>query len=359
MLSLLSHDLYFFLIGFLCVCVGVSLGFGLRTCGLTAQEVRAAFGMSSVEKKAYSKLGLRALLYYVTTTLIAALTGIALTSIIQPGKVHSHSEMSSSENIGVHTVDSFLDLLRNMFPSNLVEACFKKVNNAVSIFLFFSDSSDLFLLTIAVAGSSDGINILGLLVFCTALGLVLGGMENKGQPLRDFFTCLNTAIMNLVNIVMCSATLPVTFHCMEEMHKMDKKVTRFMLPLGATMNMDGAALYEAVAALFIAQIHNIDFSIGQIVILSFIVTAASTGAAGIPQAGMVSMLIVLTSVGLPAESISLLMLVDWILDRLRTATNVLGDCIGVGVVQHLSRNELERKSMGQTKGSWVKCLAPF
>uniref|UniRef100_A0A8C6UTZ1 Amino acid transporter n=1 Tax=Neogobius melanostomus TaxID=47308 RepID=A0A8C6UTZ1_9GOBI len=292
-------------------------------------------GMSSVEKKAYSKLGLRALLYYVTTTLIAALTGIALTSIIQPGKVHSHSEMSSSENIGVHTVDSFLDLLRNMFPSNLVEACFKKVNNAVSIFLFFKNHAcnltatgaerPIHNETIAVAGSSDGINILGLLVFCTALGLVLGGMENKGQPLRDFFTCLNTAIMNLVNIVMCSATLPVTFHCMEEMHKMDKKVTRFMLPLGATMNMDGAALYEAVAALFIAQIHNIDFSIGQIVILSFIVTAASTGAAGIPQAGMVSMLIVLTSVGLPAESISLLMLVDWILDRLRTATNVLGD----------------------------------
>uniref|UniRef100_A0A8C6UPC7 Amino acid transporter n=1 Tax=Neogobius melanostomus TaxID=47308 RepID=A0A8C6UPC7_9GOBI len=378
-------------------------------------------GMSSVEKKAYSKLGLRALLYYVTTTLIAALTGIALTSIIQPGKVHSHSEMSSSENIGVHTVDSFLDLLRNMFPSNLVEACFKKykteyVKKQVINMTYAGETDE----TIAVAGSSDGINILGLLVFCTALGLVLGGMENKGQPLRDFFTCLNTAIMNLVNIVMwyspvgilfllagqilkmksladisrgvsmyaltviiglfihsfvtlpliyfivvrknpfkfmagllqalttafgtssSSATLPVTFHCMEEMHKMDKKVTRFMLPLGATMNMDGAALYEAVAALFIAQIHNIDFSIGQIVILSFIVTAASTGAAGIPQAGMVSMLIVLTSVGLPAESISLLMLVDWILDRLRTATNVLGDCIGVGVVQHLSRNELER-----------------
>ncbi|TMS09643.1 Caytaxin [Larimichthys crocea] len=99
---------------------------------------------------------------------------------------------------------------------------------------------------------------------------------------------------------------------MEKYHYMDK-VARFMLPIGATMNMDGAALYEAVAALFIAQVNNMEFNLGQIIVLSLIVTAASTGAAGIPQAGFVSMVIVLVSVGLPTEDISLLLIFDWIL----------------------------------------------
>ncbi|XP_033837895.1 excitatory amino acid transporter 4-like [Periophthalmus magnuspinnatus] len=432
------------------VIIGVSLGFWLRTFDMAAQEIlylsfpgellmrvlqqmvlplilsSLITGMSSLENKVYSKIGLRALVYYVVTTVTAAFTGIALASIIQPGKLSKISEMSSTENTDAQTVDSFLDLLRNMFPSNLVEACFKKykteyVATENQVVLNITECGNI-TETIPVPGSSDGLNILGLLVFCTAFGLALGSTGSKGQPLRDFFTCLNSAIMNLINIVIwyspvgiifllagqilkidnladishgvamytlsvivglfihsfvtlpliyfittwknpfkfmlgllqalttafgtssSSATLPVTFYCMEENNKMDKQVTRFMLPIGATMNMDGAALYEAVAALFIAQVNNINFSIGQIIILSFIVTAASTGAAGIPQAGMVSMLIVLTSVGLPAEGISLLMLVDWLLDRLRTVTNVLGDCIGVGVVQHLSRHELQRQS---------------
>uniref|UniRef100_A0A3B4ALP3 Amino acid transporter n=1 Tax=Periophthalmus magnuspinnatus TaxID=409849 RepID=A0A3B4ALP3_9GOBI len=366
------------------VIIGVSLGFWLKTFDMAAQEIlylsfpgellmrvlqqmvlplilsSLITGMSSLENKVYSKIGLRALVYYVVTTVTAAFTGIALASIIQPGKLSKISEMSSTENTDAQTVDSFLDLLRNMFPSNLVEACFKKSLFDISYCFYVilncycrngwrtAIYCCCVLLcsiaeTIPVPGSSDGLNILGLLVFCTAFGLALGSTGSKGQPLRDFFTCLNSAIMNLINIVICSATLPVTFYCMEENNKMDKQVTRFMLPIGATMNMDGAALYEAVAALFIAQVNNINFSIGQIIILSFIVTAASTGAAGIPQAGMVSMLIVLTSVGLPAEGISLLMLVDWLLDRLRTVTNVLGDCIGVGVVQHVSRHELQRQ----------------
>ncbi|MEQ2286065.1 hypothetical protein AMECASPLE_038312 [Ameca splendens] len=92
-----------------------------------------------------------------------------------------------------------------------------------------------------------------------------------------------------------------------------------------------------------------DLNFGQILFLSLIVTAVSTGSAGIPQAGMVSMLIVLSSTGLPTEDISLLLMVDWIVDRIRTAINVLGDCIGVGVVQHLSRHELQKSSPAETR----------
>ncbi|XP_031720762.1 excitatory amino acid transporter 1-like [Anarrhichthys ocellatus] len=426
------------------VASGIGLGFALRHINMSAKDVSyltfpgellmrilqmlvlpliissVIAGMSSVDRTAHGKIGLRAFSYYMVTTLIAAFTGIALAVLMQPGKSSRTASVSSSGNAeAVQIVDSFLDLIRNMNPSNLVEACFRKYKTVYSRSVTAtSEKND----TVPGPGTLDGVNILGLLVFSVAFGLILGKMENEAKPLRDFFDSLNKAIVHLVNIVIwyspvgilfllagqivkmtdtgeigrevamyaltvtagllihslltlpliyfmvtrknpfrfmlsllqalttafgtssSSATLPVTLYCMEENHNMDKQVTRFMLPIGATMNMDGAALYEAVAALFIAQINNMEFNLGQIIALSFVVTAASTGAAGIPQAGMVSMLIVLESAGLPTEDISLLMMVDWILDRLRTTTNVLGDCVGVSVVQHLSTHELQRSS---------------
>ncbi|NXN65707.1 EAA1 protein, partial [Himantopus himantopus] len=110
-----------------------------------------------------------------------------------------------------------------------------------------------------------------------------------------------------------SATLPVTFKCLEEINGVDKRVTRLVLPVGATINMDGTALYEALAAIFIAQVNNFDLNFGQIITISITATAASIGAAGIPQAGLVTMVIVLTSVGLPTDDITLIIAVDWFL----------------------------------------------
>uniref|UniRef100_A0A3B4AN01 Amino acid transporter n=1 Tax=Periophthalmus magnuspinnatus TaxID=409849 RepID=A0A3B4AN01_9GOBI len=337
------------------VIIGVSLGFWLKTFDMAAQEIlylsfpgellmrvlqqmvlplilsSLITGMSSLENKVYSKIGLRALVYYVVTTVTAAFTGIALASIIQPGKLSKISEMSSTENTDAQTVDSFLDLLRYS-PVGIIfllAGQILKIDNLADI----SHGVAMYTLSVIVGLFIHSFVTLPLIYFITT-------WKNPFKFMLGLLQALTTAFGTSSS----SATLPVTFYCMEENNKMDKQVTRFMLPIGATMNMDGAALYEAVAALFIAQVNNINFSIGQIIILSFIVTAASTGAAGIPQAGMVSMLIVLTSVGLPAEGISLLMLVDWLLDRLRTVTNVLGDCIGVGVVQHVSRHELQRQS---------------
>lgn len=105
--------------------------------------------------------------------------------------------------------------------------------------------------------------------------------------------------------------------------------------------MDGTALYEAVAAIFIAQYRDVEMDIVKIIIVTITATAASIGAAGIPQAGLVTMIIVLNAVGLPAEDAALIVVVDWMLDRFRTMLNVLGDAYGCAIVDHLSKDEIE------------------
>lgn len=130
-----------------------------------------------------------------------------------------------------------------------------------------------------------------------------------------------------------SATLPVTMRCVIEQLKVKPEIAGFVLPLGATVNMDGTALYEAAAALFIANLVGIELSNLQQIIVFFTAMLASVGAPGIPSAGMVTMVLVLQSVGLPAEAIAILLPVDRLLDTLRTTVNVEGDIVGSVVVQ--------------------------
>ena len=132
-----------------------------------------------------------------------------------------------------------------------------------------------------------------------------------------------------------SATLPVTLRCTEENLKVRKDITGFVVPLGATVNMDGTALYEAAAALFIANLAGIDLSLGEQLIVFCTAMIAAIGAPGIPSAGMVTMVLVLQSVGLPVEAIAILLPIDRILDTMRTTVNVEGDMIGSLVVQEL------------------------
>lgn len=458
------------------VALGVALGFALRPHNLSIRQVKyfsfpgellmrmlqmlvlplivssLVTGISSLDSKASGKMGIRAIVYYMVTTLIAVFIGIVMVIIIKPGKGSRDSPVASSGSIEpVQAADAFLDLIRNMFPPNLVEACFKQyktlykktvLTKNVTIVVNATEnvnSTDLSQVSnfstvlqtiqetveeaVPVSGSSNGVNALGLVVFSMCFGLVIGNMKQQGQALRDFFDCLNEAIMRLVAIIIwyapvgilfliagkivemkdlaqvggqlgmytvsvivgllihgllvlpllffvvtkknpftfiagllqalitalgtssSSATLPITFRCLEENNHVDKRVTRFVLPVGATINMDGTALYEAVAAIFIAQVNDMDLNFGQILTISITATAASIGAAGIPQAGLVTMVIVLTSVGLPTEDITLIIAVDWFLDRLRTTTNVLGDSFGAGIVEHLSRQELQNQDV--------------
>jgi Na+/H+-dicarboxylate symporter len=132
-----------------------------------------------------------------------------------------------------------------------------------------------------------------------------------------------------------SATLPVTMRCAQQNLGVRRDIAGFVVPLGATINMDGTALYEAAAALFIANLVGVDLSIPQQLIVFFTAMIASIGAPGIPSAGMVTMVMVLQSVGLPAEAIAILLPIDRLLDTFRTTVNVEGDMVGSLVVQKL------------------------
>ena len=136
-----------------------------------------------------------------------------------------------------------------------------------------------------------------------------------------------------------SATLPVTLRCVEQHLHVKRDIAGFVIPLGATINMDGTALYEAAAALFIANLVGIELNGIQQLIVFLTAMIAAMGAPGIPSAGMVTMVMVLQSVGLPAEAIAILLPIDRLLDAFRTAVNVEGDMVGSLVVQKLVRDK--------------------
>lgn len=139
-----------------------------------------------------------------------------------------------------------------------------------------------------------------------------------------------------------NATMPVTMRCATQNMQVKPEVAGFVVPLGATVNMDGTALYEAAAALFVAQLAGIELSLGQQLVICFTTMIAAMGAPGIPSAGMVTMVMVLQSVGLPAEAIAILLPIDRLLDTVRTTVNVEGDMIGSLVVQHVTDTHLSR-----------------
>jgi Na+/H+-dicarboxylate symporter len=153
----------------------------------------------------------------------------------------------------------------------------------------------------------------------------------KKNPIRYIYD-MSQALLTAFSTASSSATLPVTMECAITKAGVSKQSSDLVLPLGATINMDGTALYEAVAAIFIAQALGFDLSLTQNLIIAITATLAAIGAAGIPEAGLVTMLIVLNAVNLPVEFIGLILPVDWLLDRFRTTVNVFGDAVGAAVV---------------------------
>nr|CAD7453690.1 unnamed protein product [Timema tahoe] len=401
-------------------------------------------GMAQLDARCSGRMGMRALIYYITTTVLAAIVGILMVLMIHPGDPRIKTQVEgASTRQDVSTLDAILDIVRNLFPDNLMQACFQQVQTTykkVPQALVFHGpnisgvATPEFIMKRSLV-YKDGTNVMGMIVFCLAFGLLAGQMGPKGRLMVDFFVVLNDIIMKLVGVVMYSpfgilcliagkimsienlsttaqqlglymitvilglmihaiitlpgiyffftrknpavffqgmlqawvtalgtassaATLPVTFRCLEENNMIDKRVTRFVVAVGATVNMDGTALYEAVAAIFIAQMNGIPLGIGEVITVSLTATLASIGAASIPSAALITMLLVLSALGLPTEDISLLFAVDWLLDRIRTSINVLGDGFGAGIVYHLSKDELDKMD-AERNVDLIECgLAP-
>jgi Na+/H+-dicarboxylate symporter len=179
-------------------------------------------------------------------------------------------------------------------------------------------------LTVLVGLAIHGIVVLPLI-------LKIFGRRDPNHYVRG----VGTALLNAFSTASSSATLPLTIQGVEEENGISNRTASFVLPLGATINMDGTALYEAVAAIFIAQVYGISMNPVMQGVIFLTATLAAIGAAGIPEAGLVTMVIVLRAVGLPIEGIGLLLAIDWLLDRFRTTVNVWGDSVGAGVIETL------------------------
>lgn len=185
-----------------------------------------------------------------------------------------------------------------------------------------------------------GTVIIGLAIHALLILPLIFWIVRRQNPYR-FMYQMSQALLTAFSTASSSATLPVTMECAEKNAGISKRSTEFVIPLGATINMDGTALYEAVAAIFIAQAIGFELGMSQQVIIAVTATLAAIGAAGIPEAGLVTMLIVLNAVGLPIEYIGLILSVDWLLDRFRTAVNTFGDSIGAAVVEGTLPNETD------------------
>uniref|UniRef100_A0A3Q3EIP2 Amino acid transporter n=1 Tax=Labrus bergylta TaxID=56723 RepID=A0A3Q3EIP2_9LABR len=422
------------------VLVGVGLGMMVRNMNLTkAQMTYFAFpgemllrmlkmiilplvvcslisGAASLDTRSLGKLGGIAVAYFLVTTLIASGIGVALAFIIKPGvgagALNTNSLGLESVSNNKETADSFLDLARNLFPSNLVAAAFRSV---ISSCVF----------QVPIGTETDGMNILGLVLFAMVFGVALRKLGDEGEELIRFFNAFNEATMVLVSWIMwyipfgimflvgskivemedvvllvtslgkyifasilghvvhggivlpliyfgftrknpfsflsglitpfttafatcsSSATLPSMIKCVEENNGVDKRISRFILPIGATVNMDGAAIFQCIAAVFIAQLNNVDLNAGQIFTILVTATASSVGAAGIPAGGIITIAIILEAIGLPTNDLSLMLAVDWIVDRTTTVVNVEGDALGAGILHHINQQEMKKQQAQQ------------
>ncbi|HHA19123.1 MAG TPA: dicarboxylate/amino acid:cation symporter [Methylophaga sp.] len=328
------------------------------------------------------RIGGFTVLYYTITTAIAVFIGLLVVNWIQPGKGIDLGDPSVSEHILAKQDTGITDILLSMISPNLVAsanqmqllplivfaiifamalttlgkksepvfALFDGINEAMMklvIWIMHLAPIGIFALIAARLGNAGGgeqfmaeikavgmhvVTVLtGLAIHFTVLLLILILVAKRGI---DYLVGMARALVTAFGTASSSATLPLTMECARE-NNVDPKAVKFVLPLGATINMDGTALYEAAAVLFIAQAYGIDLSMGQQAIVFVTATLAAIGAAGIPEAGLVTMVIVLTAVGLPLEGIGLLLAVDWFLDRFRTTVNVWDDNVGAAVINRL------------------------
>lgn len=333
------------------------------------------------------RVGLRTLCYYLTTSLLAILAGLALVNLIEPGVGADLGLKAPTEDLARTMQEHYsgspwatiLDIVLRMVPTNpvramvegemlqiilfcllfgyfitrvpdphraqmtgLFEAGFRIMMKLTHFIILFAPIGVFGLVAKLVATSGVGVFlglgvyaitvVAGLLIHaCVTLPVVLVLFGRGVSPVKHL-KAMAAALLTAFSTSSSSATLPLTMECVEKNAGVSNKISSFVLPLGATINMDGTALYECVAAMFIAQAYGIDLSPGQQLIVVIMALLVSIGAAGIPMAGLVMMVVVLKAVGLPLEGVGLILAVDRILDMCRTTVNVWSDACGAVVI---------------------------
>ena len=356
-----------------------------------ASVMSGIIGLGDIRK--LGRPGGIAIAYYMTTTVVAVIVGLVMVNLIQPGigaidqatlaALAAEGEGVAAQQEGA-TLDAILRrLLLMLFTDNLISSAAEtnllpligfsvifagmlttmgqrvtaicqmivQVNDALLSFILLLMKLapvGIFCLVTARFGEAQAEgNLLEVLrqtgaYFSTVIaGLALHSLVTlpvilwvftRRNPFR-FMYQMSQALLTAFSTASSTATLPVTMECAVSKAGISKRSSEFVLPLGATINMDGTALYEAVAAIFIAQAIGVELSLTQQLVVAITATLAAVGAAGIPEAGLVTMIIVLNAVGLPVEYVGLILSVDWLLDRFRTTVNAFGDSVGAAVVE--------------------------
>ncbi len=345
-------------------------------------------------------IGLRTILFFLTTTGLAVLVGLILVVVIHPGTPAEQSNLEPSqeqrssiseriEDKPTTLGDLLKSILTSLVPKNLFVAMaemqilplivfalvfggvlttigekgafvirlFEGINEAmmaiVHLLMWIAPVGIGALLAgrLGEAGGFTGfwpqLASLGTYVGTVLLALAIHGLVILPLALRfmakrsvpSYAKAMSTPLMTAFSTSSSSATLPLTIEGLIEKAKVSRRVTSFVVPLGATINMNGTALYEAIAAMFIAQTYGIEMGLGETIIVLLTATLAAMGTAGIPEAGLVTMVIVLKAVDLPIEGISLILVVDWFLDRCRTTVNVWGDSVSAAVIDRWETHE--------------------
>ena len=332
--------------------------------------------------KELKELGVKAIVYYTATTFLAVFTGLVIVNLFF-GLAGTHDITANATGNHFEPKEiSLSDFFVSFFPDNIFKSlaegkviqiivftilfalgilAVKEVKGKDAVINFFKGTNDALLNlagwiikltplgvfaivyhTVAVHGLSSFLQLwkyalavlIGLLWHATVnLGLI-GYIFGKFKP-WEYFAKVREALLVAFSTASSSATLPVSIEVSETKGGVDKRVSRFVLPLGATVNMDGTALYEAVAAMFVASVYGIHLSLEQQIVVLITATLAAIGAAGIPSAGLVTMTLVFSAVGLPLEGIAIILAIDRFLDMFRTAVNVWGDLVGAKIIDRL------------------------
>jgi Na+/H+-dicarboxylate symporter len=327
------------------------------------------------------RVGAVTFFYYLTTTGVAVILGLVLVNVIRPGAGVAMGG-TVPDVVAGRTPTGITDIILSLVSPNIVKSAaemdilplivFSLVFGGVlttlgergrPVLRFFDGVNEALMKMVRLVMILAPVGVFGLIA--AKLGEAGGGAAVGAELLRlgkYFFTVMTGLTLHAVVVLpvllfvfarrnparyalgmapalgtawstaSSSATLPVTLECAEDRNRVGRRSALFVLPLGATINMDGTALYEAVTAIFIAQASGIHLGAMQEIVVFLTATLASIGAAGIPQAGLVTMVIVLKAVGLPLEGIGLILAIDWFVDRFRTAVNVWGDSVGAAVV---------------------------